>query len=263
MRSCYYTAIELADRLPPRGNNLYAPPRLDFVGGGPDFERTAKEFLNHHIKLAGLQPHESVLDVGCGIGRMAASLTGYLSSAGSYDGFDIVKLGIRWSNYHISRQYPNFKFLHADVYSDMYNPKGSYKASAYQFPYPDAKFDYVFLASVFTHMLPPDMQHYLSEIARVLKPGGRALITYFALNSEARELIEQGANKLPFAAYLPECWTSDKNNPESALAYDEPYILEAHRNVGLTIAEPLYYGSWAGRANYTSFQDITISRKTA
>jgi ubiquinone/menaquinone biosynthesis C-methylase UbiE len=247
--------------MPPRRKSLYAPRSLDFVGGGPDFERGAREFLKHHIELAGLQPHESVLDVGCGIGRLAASLTGYLNGKGSYDGFDIVKLGIRWSSYHISRQYPSFKFLHADIYSAMYNPKGIYKASEYQFPYPNAKFDYVFLTSVFTHMLPPDMQHYLREIARVLKPGGRALITYFVLNNESRDRVQQGTSQLRFAPYLPECWTSDKNNPESALAYDERYIIEAHRNAGLPIDQTIYYGFWAGRAKYTSFQDITISRK--
>ena len=48
------------------------------------------------------------------------------------------------------------------------------KASEYTFPYEDGEFDVVVLTSVFTHMLPDDVAHYLDEIARVLKPGGRA-----------------------------------------------------------------------------------------
>ena len=41
--------------------------------------------------------------------------------------------------------------------------------------------DVAFLTSVFTHMLPEDVEHYLDELARVLKPGGRTLITWFLL----------------------------------------------------------------------------------
>ena len=261
-RAFYYSTLELLDRRPSRRDSLYPPPRLDFVTGGTDdFEGEAKRFLEHHIELGGLLPNHSVLDVGCGIGRLAAPLTQYLSSKGSYTGFDIVEIGIRWATNHITRQYPNFRFEQADVYSEMYNPQGKHKAFEYRFPYGDESFDYVFAASLFTHMLPDDLRNYLREIARVLKGDGRALITYFLLNENSREAIRNNRSAISFESYLPECWTSNLLLPESALCYEEAVIKHLHAEAGLGIEQPIYYGSWAGRDQCRAFQDITVSRK--
>lgn len=259
-RNVYLTAVELVDRLPHRRNSLYPLAPLDFVGGG-DYETTGREFLKHHIEIAGLRPDESILDVGCGIGRMAAPLTSYLSIKGQYDGFDIVKRGVRWATHHITRQFPNFRFHHVDVYNQLYNAVGKVKASEYQFPFADNSFDYVFLTSVFTHMLPTDVEHYLSEIGRVLKSGGRALITYFLLNDESLQLLESGKSAIKFVPYLSNCRTERLDNPTCAIAYDEAHVRQSHAAVGLSITEPIYYGSWSGREKYTSYQDITLSTK--
>jgi len=45
---------------------------------------------------------------------------------------------------------------------------GTVAASEFVFPFADASFDFVSLASVFTHMLPVDLEHYAGQIARVL-----------------------------------------------------------------------------------------------
>jgi ubiquinone/menaquinone biosynthesis C-methylase UbiE len=135
------------------------------------------------------------------------------------------------------------------------------KASEYRFPFEPSAFDYVFLTSVFTHMLPADVEHYLREIARVLKPGGHALITYFLLNDESRRLQEAGKSQKRFAPYLRECQTEDPDQPTAAVAYDEAYIKQSHTAVGLRISEPIYYGSWSGRDACTSYQDLTLSIK--
>ncbi len=57
---------------------------------------------------------------------------------------------------------------------------------------------FVLLTSVFTHMLPQDMDNYLSEVARVLKPDGRCLITYFLLNPESLALIDAEESSFNF-----------------------------------------------------------------
>ena len=84
------------------------PRRLDFVGHS-DFAATGDEFLAHFVELGGLQPGERVLDVGCGIGRMARPLAGYLSPTASYDGFDVNRDGIAWCRRRY-RRHPNFRF---------------------------------------------------------------------------------------------------------------------------------------------------------
>jgi len=55
-------------------NPLIPPRHLIFIGDG-DYENTGKEFLHYFVKLAGLKPDDKVLDIGCGIGRMAVPLT--------------------------------------------------------------------------------------------------------------------------------------------------------------------------------------------
>ena len=42
--------------------------------------------------------------------------------------------------------------------------------------------------SLFPYLLAEEFEHYAAEIARVLKPGGRLLATFFLLDEEAREV---------------------------------------------------------------------------
>jgi len=52
-------------------------------------------------------------------------------------------------------------------------------------------------------MFTPDMENYLKEISRVLKPGGRCFITYFLLNNESEKLIKTGkSSQNLFMAYV-------------------------------------------------------------
>ncbi len=163
------------------------PEGMDFFGGS-QFDEVGDEFLGYFKKYCGLRKNASILDVGCGIGRMAIPLTKFLSSEGAYRGFDIVPEGIEWCQNNISTRYLNFEFSHADIYSKQYNASGKLPSENYRFPYRDSTFDFVFLTSVFTHMLSKDLKNYFSEICRVLKPGGSTLITYFILNEESQDL---------------------------------------------------------------------------
>ena len=153
--------MDAFDRL--RNLKPMIPPESKIFVGNGDFEEIGREFKDHLVKLAGLKPNHRVLDIGCGIGRMAVPLTSYLSPQGSYWGIEIVKEGIRWCGSHITPRYPNFRFMHADIYNKFYNPTGPLAASKYRVPFDDKSFDVVFLTSVFTHMLPDDLVHYLTR----------------------------------------------------------------------------------------------------
>lgn len=244
-----------------KGRDPLVPPRsMIFIGDG-DFKKTGDEFKRYFIEIGGLQPHHRILDVGSGIGRMAAPLTSYMSAQGEYHGFDIVLKGIEWCRKEISSRYPNFHFLHADIQNMAYNPDGVYQAVSYQFPYETESFDFVFLTSVFTHMFPADMENYLKEIARVLKKNGRCFITYFLLNVESEKLIHSDLSSQKFIYDLNGCFTTDKDNPEWAIAFKEKAIRDLFAKNGLDIAEPITYGSWCGRKNFLSYQDIVLGTK--
>jgi ubiquinone/menaquinone biosynthesis C-methylase UbiE len=240
----------------------FTPSRkmINSIGGG-NFKKVGEHFLKHFIELGNLKPGEKVLDVGCGVGRMAVPLAKYLDKNGSYEGFDIVAEGITWCTEKISHEYPNFHFQLADVYNKNYNPNGKYKAAEYKFPFENESFDFVFLTSVFTHMLPADMENYFSEIARVLKRGGRSLITFFLLNKESLELINAGKSTQDFKYQLEGYTTKDMNTPEAAVAYNEEFIYKIYEKYGLKLTEPIRYGSWCGRKDFLSYQDIVIASK--
>lgn len=237
------------------------PPHLkNYVGDG-DFKKIGKDFLQHFIQLGKLKPYEKVLDVGCGIGRMAIPLTQYLDTRGSYEGFDVVKGAIDWCSNNISRVYPGFKFKHIDVYNKHYNINAAIKPAKLTFPYGDETFDFVFLTSVFTHMLPEDVGKYISEIYRVLKKSGRCFVTFFLLNQEALKNIDKGASAINFKRVTDVYSAANLSVPEAAIAYNEKFVKNLFQKFKLKILGNIYYGAWSGRKNGYDFQDIVVVRK--
>jgi hypothetical protein len=85
----------------------------------------------------------------------------------------------------------------------------------------------VILGSVFTHMFSTDMQHYIHEIARVLKTGGHGLITFFLLKQESQSLIAEGESTLNL---IYECGDGSQalspNGLEIAVGHQEDLVLD-------------------------------------
>jgi SAM-dependent methyltransferase len=240
------------------GSPPLPPPALRDVGPG-DFEAIGREFLGYFVTMSSLQPAETILEIGCGPGRMALPLTGYLSADGRYAGVDIVARSVDWCRRNISPQYPNFTFEHADVFNQRYNPDGEVQARDYKFPFDDAAFDFIFLTSVFTHMYPDDIQHYLREIARMLRPIGRMFSTFFILNEEQRLLGEWGKNDIDFRFARGIYRIRNEAIPESAVAVEERALRDMFDVAGLVIQEPIHFGGWSGREDGLSLQDIVLA----
>jgi SAM-dependent methyltransferase len=231
------------------------PPELPYVFR-PDYEA----FLYYFIALGGLRRGHVVLDVGCGDGEMAEQLVGYLSPTARYEGFDVRAHAIAEQR-HISKRYPHFHFQHANLFNKSYNPDGTVAASDYVYPFEDQTFDFVFLLSVFTHMFPADMDHYLAEISRVLKPTRRCLITYFLLNDESIRLIESGATRKTFRHSGQHFRFEDQEVPERAIAVDEGFVREMYGRHQLRIVEPIHYGRWCRRRGPEMRQDMIVAVK--
>ncbi len=260
LKKANYFLIDSFESMVGLRDELTPPRSLIFVGDG-DFKKTGEEFLRHFVEIGGLKKNDCVLDVGCGIGRMAIPLTGYLSSEGSYEGFDIVAKGINWCTKRITSKFPNFKFQLADVSNPRYHTKGKQKSSAYRFPYEDQSFDFVCLTSVFTHMLPNDVENYLFQISRVLKPNGKCFVTFFLLNPESLSLIDKKRSRFDFKYSYGDCRIEHEDMPENVVSYTEILVRNLYEKNQLMIIEPIHFGSWCGRENFVSFQDIIVATK--
>ncbi len=246
-----------------RDDPMVPPTRLMFDGprGVRAYRRNGAEFLRHFRVLGGLDPDHDVLDVGSGIGRKAMPLTTYLVPEARYEGFDINPVGVDWCTRTITPRYPNFRFQLADVYNAHYNPGGASRAADFRFPFEDEQFDFVFLGSVFTHMVPEEVENYIGEIARVLRPGGRVLATFFVIDDEAEDGIASGRAVYDFAVRCAGHRVVDADDPEYAVAYAQDDVLAALARHGLELVPPVHHGSWSGRPTAESFQDIVVAAK--
>jgi SAM-dependent methyltransferase len=152
---------------------------------------------------------------------MAIPLLKYLNNSGGYIGFDISKRAIRWCKKNITSKNPKFSFYLADIYNKAYNHRGKLTASEYKFPFEDERIDFAFATSVFTHMMPKDLRHYLFELERSLKPGGRAMLTFFIIDDKAHQMMNENESSFNFKYKNSDCYSIDGKVPEIAIAFSE------------------------------------------
>jgi SAM-dependent methyltransferase len=217
-------------------------------------EVARREFIDR-----GLRPEHRVLDIGSGIGNLALGLTDYLTR-GSYDGLEIHPQAVAWCQRTITRSHPAFRFHHADLASRAYNPRGHAAAATYRFPFADRRFDFICLSSVFTHMLPEGVENYLSEIARLLAPGGLCAASFFLLNDETRRGVEGGDSFIRFDVHHASgvCRLHDAAVPEAAVAFEESFVVEAAARAGLLIRDIRRGEWWRGTAHYQDMVTMSV-----
>lgn len=251
-----------------RRDALTPPDKLIRVVGGSilDFKPIGESWVAAFVREAGLRPDERVLDLGCGVGRTAVALTRFMGAQGSYEGIDIVRPSIEWCRDHVTPRFPRFRFTHADVYNRHYNAAGRTQASEFRLPYPDDEFDFVFLTSIFTHLVPRDARRYLEEIHRVLKPGGRCFNTFALLTEVSRRAIAQGTALAGLGALRHEfeegCLVADPADPEFVIAYPEERVVALYEACGF-LPPVMRHGSWCGTEGAHRAQDIVLATKPA
>lgn len=119
-----------------------------------------------------------VLDIGCGTGVLGIAAEPFLGESGHYVGIDVLKEDIEFCTEHFPKE--TYSFQHLDVHNTVYTPEQASKHLPWD--QPDNSFDLVTALSVWTHMTEETAFYYFKEVARVLKPGGKALITFFHLD---------------------------------------------------------------------------------
>jgi ubiquinone/menaquinone biosynthesis C-methylase UbiE len=263
----YFLPVDVVERLRGDREEMVPPKAQIFTGAVDGFKSSGRMLVQQLVAAGGLEPSYRVLDVGSGMGRLAVALTEFLSDEGSYEGLDIVESGVKWCQENISTNYSNFTFRVADVFNEEYNPQGSSSAASYVFPYDDETFDFAVLVSVFTHMPSEDMENYVSELLRVLKPGGRCWATYYLINEESERLMESGSSILRFRHHSGPQWLVSKRAAALSVAYDERYVLELFARSGRVGDVTVLPGGWCGRKSFwpgkspLGDQDVVVTTK--
>jgi ubiquinone/menaquinone biosynthesis C-methylase UbiE len=160
-------------------------------------------FREKVIRLARLEPGESVLDVGSGTGTLAIAAKRLVGPKGTVYGIDA-------SPEMIARA--RNKAMKAGVEVVFKN------AVAEALPFPDAHFDAVLTSMVLHHLPREARQQSFREMRRVLKPGGRLLAVDFGGSArERRGLIAHfhRRNQFDLREVLPVLSEAGLNSVES------------------------------------------------
>jgi SAM-dependent methyltransferase len=192
--------------------------------------RAAYDAIAAQVPLAEIS---AVLDFGCGCGRV----TRYWSDhAGSVAGSDVNAEAIAWCRANL--------------------PFGRFETNGLAPPlaFDEASFDLVYALSVFTHLTPDLQTAWRDELHRVLKPGGRLLLTTHGrsyrprLDADERAAFDRGE--------LVVRWANLPGSNLCSAYHPEAYLRESFAR-GFSFVELLEEGA---RGNPT--QDLVVLRRT-
>jgi len=234
-------------------NRRAAPPRLLNYSADGDFIQQGDELVTAISRHATLSPGLRLLDIGCGIGRLATAL--HRNRPGiAYHGFDTVEYGILWCRKAIPLD-DGYRFAHADIYNSFYNQRGRIAPTEYVFPYPDESIDPTVAISVFTHLLEAETKAYFAQAMRVLAKGGHAYFTTFLTPDAALETADFSFRHRIGAAAIER-----SEEPELAVSYSRAFWEDLALANGVHL-KTVARGSWTGAATLPDYQDCLIFEK--
>ncbi len=220
------------------------------TGPARDFERAARDMEATLAELRLVRAGDRVLEIGCGCGAMVPALARMLGADGSYVGFDVHRPSIRWCRRRFAGN-GRLRFEWADLASPYGNDASGGAVESYRFPAEDGGADLVIAKSVFTHLREEQARHYLREVRRALRPGGRALLTAFLFDGAQRPPA------FPFPdADAPMRWLR-RLRVEAAVAFERAHFERMVAEAGL-VQQLAIYGYWPGTATAPQGQDVLV-----
>jgi ubiquinone/menaquinone biosynthesis C-methylase UbiE len=133
------------------------------------FRGQVSQLRQRTATLARMQPGEQVLDVGCGTGTLAIEVASHVGRTGAVCGIDPGTEQIARARSKAARRNVPIDFQIGVIE---------------HLPFPDQTFDVVLSTLMMHHLQDSLKRQGLSEIARVLKPGGRLVIADFKRKQE-------------------------------------------------------------------------------
>jgi SAM-dependent methyltransferase len=237
----------------------------DIIGGGSPLE-VAADSVRLISMTAGLHPTDNILDLGCGCGRYGTALTQHIASTSKYYGIDIVPALIEFAQRRITSKFGNFQFFTIEQNNSSYDyyRTASHTSSIRNISEicASGSIDLCIATSLFTHLDFAVAKRYLEDIYAALQVDGRAYLTFFLLDATTRALMKGGQPSFTFGhASLDDGVYYDRPDaPMHAVAFDETTLRAVLSSCGFYI-DQIQYGSWAGRRNAQTYQDVVVARR--
>lgn len=167
----------------------------DEVVGRGDFDVVGQAELGLLV-AEELRETDTVVDFGCGIGRLAVHLIPRLKG-GHYVGLDISQRMLDRARALLARAVPEPPCRMSLLRQD-----------SHRFPLSDGEADLACAFSVFTHMEHEDSYWYLKEALRIVRPGGRFVFSCWPMDlGAARDVFLTSASR-----NIRARWTDDIRN---------------------------------------------------
>ena len=208
----------------PKDTPPLPPESLRSAIGDGDFWKTGHAIVDQVRAEVGDMAGMDVLDIGCGLGRVAFFLDDEIGPAGSYTGFDANEDYTDWCRESLGLSPERFSFQAFDLFSTLYNPSGSVTAEEFVFPWPDESFDLLIATSLFTHLEGAETANFARQAHRVLRPGGRFFASFYVLNEGVNERVEAGETWPVFPFVREYGRIGDEEAPEKAVAHKQEWL---------------------------------------
>ena len=210
-----------------------------------------------------------ILDIGCGHGFLAIASEPLLHAGGTYTGIDVNKDAIEYCQRVFKHN--NYQFLHLNLHNAMYSDHQPDVQVSWAVQ--DGVVDLVTALSVWTHLLEKDALYYFKEIDRVLKPGGKAIITFFLLDEYYEKTLSANDKENPYNATKPGSWLFTESLLETGEWYYPAWVTTPENAIGVTPkgldillqntdlqTKTIHPGNWKNIPGIY-FQDIVILEK--
>lgn len=275
-----YEKLNLSSHWPP-----IPPPSLNFNQGMASsiadyrvtyFEASREKELPFLASIAQLNQKCSTLDFGCGLGRLASAFANSENQFGSYFGWEPEPQALQWLQ-GAYKNNPGFRFDGTQLMDDMnyVTNRGNYSTVEENYEsrteavprvadlmrlMNGAKFDLQFSSSVFTHMWSSDITLTLKSFNDIASNNALFVNTWLIVDSFAQTLLDRGEADRSLPIEINGVLTYSHSNPLVCTAYRQNDVERIYRESGHQILEVLH-GSWSGRSNGVTYQDIVVSKR--
>jgi ubiquinone/menaquinone biosynthesis C-methylase UbiE len=193
----------------------------------------ARNFWYYMFGHGIVSPRSTIVDIGSGCGRYAHHMRDYEFKderfSGRYYGIDIDQEMLDWCRRHFDA--PRFTFVHSSHTSKTYE-NAAPGSQTFRLPIDDNNADLVFSTSLYTHLLEAEIDNYTREAARVLKPGGYMAMYVFSMTNPPPTY----GTRHTFKHRIGPAYVESLANPEAAVAYEDPYLINLAKQAGFADA---------------------------
>ena len=244
----------------------------EYVSDYLSLQTTVYPFIS---SVAHLNEESATLDFGCGFGTLAAAFKLNSSKSGIYYGYDTNPRAVKFCKDAYSEDV-KFTFFGPKIDSTtnyVTNRRIATASEAFRKrkkASPSSKdianllgsklFDCQFSLSVFTHMWPEDAIETLRVFLDFSAKDATFVNSWLILDDIASSSVKQGNadRDLPFA--VGGIFTYSQLNPLVCTAYPIEKLHDVYSEAGHVITD-IRFGSWSGRDNGVTYQDLVISKQ--